>query len=428
MSAARHLASLAMAASLTTCPSIAAAQTFDQWFDTRVDHAVSVATVAENSTGAERQREAPSDPRSTSLVDQTSSTDFVAAAVNLATVIDPRVAALTGSSATGAGTGSQVVTTSVYALLAGLNATRPTDPQFYAKHVNARRFSLTVGTAASDKTKHNTDAPATVFGVKVLLLNGRELFTKNNLQQLKMVQTQLSRATAAGAMLKRRIQEILFLDRFPDAAPKGVMDERFVPFLTSISEPQFAATIAAVPREVLDRIDAEILASADSFVTLQKQIRSAYDEIKGGQQLAVAYTSNTRPGTGYDEHRAELIFDYGISARIMWTANGSFDYLDKNAAGSTSEGRFATEFVGDLTHPADPAGRLPIRASVSGQFFWSKGNQIQRDLQAKLTVPLTTGVDLPFVYRYTNSTERDVSGAEAKVGLTVDLGRLLNAR
>jgi hypothetical protein len=123
MTAARHLASLAMAASLTTCPSIAAAQTFDQWFDTRVDHAVSVATVAENSTGAERQREAPSDPRSTSLVDQTSSTDFVAAAVNLATVIDPRVAALTGSSATGAGTGSQVVTTSVYALLAGLNAT-----------------------------------------------------------------------------------------------------------------------------------------------------------------------------------------------------------------------------------------------------------------------------------------------------------------
>jgi hypothetical protein len=222
---------------------------------------------------------------------------------------------------------------------------------------------------------------------------------------------------------------MLFFDRFPEAMVNGGPDPtRFAAFIPTLADTQFAGTIARASPEVLERIDAEIAAAADPFVALQSKIRSVYDEIKRGGQLAVSYTSNMRPGTGYDEHRGQLIFDYGLSPRILWTANGSFDYLDKKAAGAVREGRLATEFVGDLSYPRDPFGRVPIRVSVSGQFFWTDGRQSQRDLQAKLSVPLTAGVELPLVFRYTNSDERDVSGAEAKVGLTVDLGRLLMAR
>jgi hypothetical protein len=405
------------------------AQTFDQWFDARVQRAIDALAMGENSKGADRQREAPSDARSTALVDQTSATDFVAAAANLATVIDPRLAGLAGASTPNTGGGSQAVTASLYALVAGLNGVKPTNPEFYRNHVNARRISLTIGTAASDKATHNTDDPATVYGVKVLVWNSRELFTADNLRRLNEVQKQLSTATAAGATLKQRVQTMLFFDRFPEAMVNGAPDVmRFTAFLLTLGDTQFAGTITRASPEVLERIDAEIAAAADPFVTLQSKIRSVYDEIKGGGQLALSYTSNMRPGEGFDEHRAQLIFDYGLSSRLLWTANGSFDYLDKKAAGAVREGRVATEFVGDLSYPRDPFGRVPIRLSLSGQFFWSDGKQTQRDLQVKLSVPLTAGVELPLVYRYTNATEQNVSGAEAKLGLTVDLGRLLMAR
>lgn len=148
---------------------VAPAQGFDAWFDARIEALIDEAAVAANGTTADRQRDAPAGDRSASLVDQSSATDFVSAAINLAAVLNPKAADGT-SPPGGENTGAQSITTSLYALVAGFNGTSPTDPEFYKRHVNARRFSFTIGTAESDKEKHNTDKPATVVGAKLLLL------------------------------------------------------------------------------------------------------------------------------------------------------------------------------------------------------------------------------------------------------------------
>ena len=413
------------------CPHAVFAQSFDAWYDARVAAVAALRSDAElvdrNGTGADRQREAPADSRSTSLVDQSSATDFVSAAVSLATVVDPKLKELASALGSGGTGGAQSVTASLYALLAGLNGRSPTDPRFYREHVNARRASFTIGTAVSDPDKDGTDRPAAVYGIKILLLNGRDIYTRRNQDRLVAVQNDLTKAGAAQAPLKQRLQLLMFAALDPEGMVSGKPDaKRFAAFLGLL--PAFETTV--LPRltpVLLDRIDAEI-GAVPELAVLRETIDDTYDAIQKEQQLALAMTSRVRPDSGFSEHRAELVFDYGLSPRVTWTANGSFDYVDKKALGTAKGGRFATEFVGDLTTPRGDWSRLPIRLSVGAQVQWSAGEQIQRDVQAKLTIPFAPGVDLPIVYRYTTMPQTDASGAQTRIGLSLDLSRITKAR
>src|SRR6266436_6722350 len=62
----------------------AKAATFDAWVQLVIDSIICKQQVGENGKGSDRQKESPStDSRSTSLVDQSSATDFFSVAANV---------------------------------------------------------------------------------------------------------------------------------------------------------------------------------------------------------------------------------------------------------------------------------------------------------------------------------------------------------
>jgi len=180
------------------------------WIDKQIDDLLDKQLVGQNGQGSDKQRESPAaDSRSTSLVDQSSAIDFFSVAANVIPVTPglSQFVSSTGSSGNTSGAaGSTTATASLYALLAGLNKVNPTDPKFYAEHVFSRRFSFTVGTAASTLATDNTDTPATVYGAKVLLINARELYTKANLARIKQAQEANANAAKASAALKLQVK------------------------------------------------------------------------------------------------------------------------------------------------------------------------------------------------------------------------------
>ena len=404
------------------------------WIDKQIDATLDNQNVGQNGQGSDRQKESPSaDPRSTSLVDQSSATDFFSVAADVIPVTPglSQFVSSTGSTTSGNGTaGSTTATASLYALLAGLNKTSPTDPQFYAAHVPSRRFSFTIGTAASTQATDNTTTPATVYGAKVLLINGRELFKKANLERLKAVQEANARAAKASAALKLQIKELIFASLNP-----GLVDERGQPanntdFGSFISDhlatdAEFQATLNTLSPDTKKRIQTLIENSIAAFSQERAILQEKYDEISKAQQLSISYTADIRDARGNNDHRAEMIFDYGLSPRINWTVNASGDYTDRKSAPDSKGGRLATCFQGNLTQPDSAWGKTPITLSFSGEGKWETNQKPQYTFETKLNVPLVPGIDLPIVYRYANRIAQfNQTDSEARLGLSVDISRL----
>lgn len=404
------------------------AQTFDEWVASQIDAALAKQQVGENGKGVDRQKESPSaDPRSTSLADQSSATDVLSVAANVIPVT-PGLSQLTpsiGSSSTTSGAaGSTTATVSLYALLAGLNRVNPTDPTFYGQHVLSRRFSLTIGTAVSTPAIDNTEKPAAVYGAKVLLVNHRELYTRKNLEAISAIQKALSAAAAKSLSLKAKIQDIMFSALHPGGDEK--LRQEFA--LKAFSESDFANTLKALPPDTLKQIQILIENSIDPFLNERKTLQEKYDQIRKGMQMSVSYTADIRGSLGNNNHRAELIFDYGVSDRINWTVNASADYTDRKPALDSRGGRFATSFEGDLTKSSSPWGRSPIRVAFSGEGQWLTSQKAQYTFESKLSIPIIAGLDLPIVYRYANRIAQiSQTDSEARLGLSVDISRLAQA-
>ena len=346
----------------------------------------------------------------------------------------------TSGSGSGAGTGAGTVTSTLFALLAGFNGVSPTDPTFYKDHVDARRFSFTVGTAASTMAADNTTTPATVAGAKFLVWNGRELYRQKNLELIRTAQDNLSKATATGAVLKARILRMIFADLHPDGLDKnGNLDlpvgaqpcvskacELYVTFLTTeMNETQFQSTVSKLSASAKKSITDLLALGIEPFVNLKNNLQDTYDKIQKAGQFSVAYTADIRSGKGYNDHKAELIYDYGLSPRINWTANANGEYTDKKTGKNSEGGSAATQFTGKLTKPNSSWGRLPITLSFSGAAKWMTMQKPQYNVQAQLTIPISGGLDLPIVYRYGNKAALEQNnGSQASLGLSVDLSRL----
>ncbi len=403
------------------------ATTFDGWVQSLIDSVICKQQVGENGKGSDRQKESPSaDPRSTSLVDQSSATDFFSVAANVIPVsqeLSKFVAPGTTSSDAGA-SGSTTVTATLYALLAGFDKTSPTDPVFYKNHVNARRISFTIGTAVSTQATDNTTTPATVYGTKILLINGRDLYTRKNLDAVSAAQKAVSIAAATSVNMKARVKEVMFLTLHPDGGEKEREDFN----LTAFSEVNLPNTLRALSPEALKQIQTLIEGFIDAFVGERKTLQDAYDQIHNARQMSISYTADIRDAAGNNDHRAELIFDYGLNPRINWTVNASADYTDRKSAADSKGGRFATSFQGDLTKSNSAWGKTPIRLTFSGEGKWQTSQKPQYTFESKLSIPLVSGIDLPIVYRYANRIAQiNQTNSEARLGLSIDISRLAQA-
>jgi hypothetical protein len=399
--------------------------------------------VSQNGKGVDRQRESPSaDPRSTSLVDQSSATDFFSIAANLIPVtpglsqaISPTGSPLSDSNAAG----STTATASLYAILAALNRKTPTDPEFYKLHVDARRFFFTIGTAASKQVTDNTDAPAAVYGAKVLLINGRELYKgkkddkKSNLGKIEEAQRVLGATAEVSVKLTQTIGFLIFKQFHPNdvnAQGQPLDPARYANF----DKEQLATTDAwehtlnSLNFDTKKQIDTLIEAELPTFDKERETLLKAYDDISKGMQMSLSYVANIRDSHGNNDHRAELIFDYGINSRINWTVNASGDYTDRKLTQNSAGGRFATSFQGDLTKSSAGNIRTPLRLTFSGEGKWLTKQKPQYTFETGLSIPLTLGVDIPLVYRFANRTAQiNRKDSEARLGLSIDISHLVQA-
>ena len=192
------------------------------------------------------------------------------------------------------------------------------------------------------------------------------------------------------------------------------------------SDDNFPDLIPLISEDALNQIDQVILAAIPEFQDYQNRLNDTYDSIQQGQQLAFAYSGNLRRDDGNDDHRVSLIYDRGLSSRISWTVNASFDFTNRHGMSDIRAGRAATEFMGQLTPPQDTLwGRTPITLSFGAEGKWKTENKPTYTIQAKLTIPVSPGMDLPLVYRYSNRTDiSEESDPELRFGLSLDLGRL----
>ncbi len=430
---------------LAACPPVLDAESIQNWVNARIAkvrarNLIAVddsLLIAANDSSLTRQEDSASAvDRSTSLVDQSSATQFFSVATSLV----PVGTFSSGSKDTAAGAGT--VTVTAYSLFAALARKNLYDPQFYKAHIGARRFSITAGTSASDIDKDNTDKPGKIIGFKYAFLNQREVFTPANLQKIGRVQTSISESGLALNKVKTYAEHLFFVscglelqcsgaNVVADAATLRTKVEEtpadFISFNTKIA----AASIdnLTLPASLLAALDAEIARNLPSLDATQTLINEVYDSIQKGRQLALSYTFVQRPDNGNDDHRAQLVFDWGLDPRLNWTLNASGDYKDRKIGLDSRGGRLATELqarLGDLSREAN--SRLPATLSFAGEAKWMTLLKPQYTFQTKLTIPLGAGLNLPISYRWANRKDFiEANDSEVRFGFTVDLGSLLLA-
>jgi hypothetical protein len=396
-------------------------QTFDTWFEEQVAALIREASVDLNNNDPRRQREAPAaDPNSTSLVDQSSASDFVSLALS---VLRDQVGTIgsttTGSTATGS------VTVSAYSLLALASRTDLTDPTFYKEHTGARRVYLTIGTAASTQAEDNTTKDATVLGVKYLLSNQRDLYARGNLEQLEMVQEALKKTALARAQAKDEVQRLIFTL----AQPAEVRDDGTLnteTFAVAFSDDNFPKLLALLTPAHLEQVRTLLKLRLQPFQLVRTALEAAHRGIRNRAQFAVAYTGKLRKDEGYNDHQFTIIYDHGLTDRLSWTVNAVGDVRDRRTSDNVHGARLAMEFLGQLTSPGDELwGRTPMTLSISGEAQARDSQKPTFTFQAKLTIPISTGIDLPVIYRFANRTPTsEETDPEARLGITIDTGRL----
>ena len=267
----------------------------------------------------------------------------------------------------------------------------------------------------------------------------RAFFTEaRNEAKLKDVQDKLSTQTDAFNRLAAYVENVIFvacgvplscdttkLIEDPAAARLAAVSNAaaFVEFEKKLGE---RIDSLQFPPELLELIDRKIPAFLERDVDLQTAINDTYDAIHKGRQLAVAYQITARPDNGNDDHRAELIFDWGFDKRLNWTVNASGDYKDRKMGRDSRGGRIATEFQTRLTNPLTSTfSRFPLTLAFSGEAKWMTLMKPKYSAQAKFTIPVSAGIDLPVTYRWTSRHDAtDTNDNEVRFGFSIDLGRL----
>lgn len=394
---------------------------YSTWVRKQVQDAVTaVGAVARNGNGVANQTESPStDQASTSLVDMSSASDFVSMALNM-----------TGLNATNDEDSmptSGSVTATLYSLIAAARGLPVTDPVFYKTGTKWRRLAMTIGTEESTLEEHFTDKPSANVGAKFLILNSRDVYSTNGQKQLRSIE-------ASGAEFQRieldatnELQCLIF-KTFHSEGRCDRNDQAFQSFLLNELSQNWPSTreeLEAQP-QAMENVSRVVARLAAGRKVAMDAIAEDIEKIQRGRQFSIAYYTKQREDDGTDEHRAELIFDYGLSERLNWTANASYDYRDHKTSEATSGGRFATELQAKLNNPGSQAwSARPVTLSASGEASRASGTDWLVRAQVKLMVPIMAGVDVPIAYTYANRDDQGITaGSQLKLSLAVDPVRL----
>jgi hypothetical protein len=404
--------------------------TFDTWTACLIDK---VATPLVNQRHPAKQVEVPSiAENTTSLVDQTSSPDLAGLALNFA-----------GLKSNSAGTGngaSGTMTTSAYALYAAAVRRDPLDPAFYMSHPDLRRFSFTFGQDGAGENDAKTNNATTVLGFKILLLNWRDIASHKNDQRLMSASTLLAKSAVATLNIDSELQDYLYKELGPTLgcnqgnppnAASNNSASNLVAFAQNCLRTSLTATISSLSPEQRKVIKAIVSRHIDDPANFVEAASKDVWQIRRAPQLSFTFQSKLRNGTGDDEYRTGVLFDYGVYERLNLTLNGTFDYKDsKVIGGDTRGGRLAAEGIFQLTPNKSTFGDpRPFLLSASTEAKWMNNRHSTYTGQIKLTIPVPglTGVNFPISVSVANRsdliTEKVVRG---RFGFTIDITKLLS--
>jgi hypothetical protein len=410
-------------------PRIASAQDKSpgDWIQDRLRALVEQRKTDLNSRAPEKQKDtSATTDSSTSLVDQSAASDFVSLAMGFVPLDKNDGSPDDKPKAT-------TMTVSAYSLLVWAKGKELTDPESYKKYTNWRRFYITLGTAESSKDTDNSEDLATVVGAKWLIMNSRDIYsgchfdnvgkaTNTDGCAIEKVQEQVSKVAPVLSNLINAVNRILF------EAQGGGSQAVFDKFVLDNSPPaEFTKLINNVSPDVKKQIDQALTSALPVFQGMMDTIQKEYDSKRKGQQMALSGTATLRGAAGNDDYRAQFIYDHGLNKAMTLTINASGDYKDRKAAGGdVRTARFAMELLGTIGGSEKLWGRSQATLAVSSEGKWAAGAKPTLTGQVKLTIPLATGIDFPIVYRYANRTVvADKGDAEARMGLSVDIGRLV---
>jgi hypothetical protein len=442
---------------LTWLPAVygqAQPQTLNDWLNQELQAKI-------NQRSNSKQTETPSQSsNSTTLVDQSSATDLISAALNLT--------GINQNSGNNSTPQSVSVTASVYSVYALVERQDPLDNIFYNAHPGWRRVFVTLGQDNGSTTTTPPTPRATIAGIKLLLWDKRDLSKQNFSQQFGALQAatlafgEISGEIALYLIQNPRVQQQIvatewsnFLDQKLTQATTAADSQRiqnlrstplsqlfdsntrnwtkeelqyYAQFQNSHLLGTFPQLLTVIGDSGISDIRQIISRRIDVFPSLDRSIREKIEEIRRAPQFSVSFTSTTRPDPGANEYVAEGIFDYGVAKRINLTLNDTFTYKDAKAAGGISRGsKFVGDFQFQLTQEKRLSGRGPVTFDTAVEGDWMTKTNPTYKGQLKVKIPLTDGIDLPVSVTFASRTdlinEKDVIG---KFGFTFDTAKLFS--
>lgn len=405
-----------------------------EWIHCRVPEALAARMNIRANKG---QVEAPSSAsNTTSLVDQSTATDLFGAALNLAALATKSPG---GNASTFSGVGS------AYAIKAAMDKHDPLDPGYYTGNRSLRNLWFTLGAQYPDANSPPNTKPATLAGLKLLLVNQRDLSAPANRKKIADLIQKSGAANVAFNATDLAVEKYLY-DKFastftfpPDVCKDNGVDlppdkcdvMKRLRFKTELwtGADKVATSIGNLRDDDLKQIDQIIVDHSGPILEFIQTTSDTVDSIRKAPQLSANFQSTIRSGNANNAYRVELAFDYGLANRLNLSVNGSYDYDDLRPTGVIHRGgRFALEGQYAIGSGVQLQKKEPWTFSLSSQGSWMTAISPTYEAQAKLTIPIADGVDFPISVSYANRTalikEADVRG---KFGFTLDLSKILNA-
>ncbi|HKQ52130.1 MAG TPA: hypothetical protein VJT74_07165 [Pyrinomonadaceae bacterium] len=181
--------------------------------------------------------------------------------------------------------------------------------------------------------------------------------------------------------------------------------------------------------EINEFVDDELEAGLESFARLDTAARALIEKIRTAPQFSIQALTKQREN-GADDYTGQLIFDYGLADRVNLTLNGGFNYVNsKVVGGDTRGGTFAGQLQFRFNkQPESITGKKPVYFYLATNDTWATGAKPLFTGQAKLTIPIADGFDLPLslvVMSRTNASNKNV--LKGQFAFTMDTARLLRA-
>lgn len=370
-----------------------------------------------DQTDPTKQAEPPAaSQNSTSLVERSSAPDLLGLGLDFLNLSDK----ITGDKKSAT---PKTLTFSAYALKSALSSQDPLDPEIYNRDRKWRSLSFTVGYDVPE----NTNAREPIIGVKWLAINGRDVTDSRNVSEIDKVQGALSAAGIDFSKIATEVEPILFAALTKrNALPTSVTsDDDFLGALADSTK--FPAIRDSLTDEEKKVIDQHILKYMKTFLTLDATTRNAVQKIRTRPQLALSFITTQRKGKRPDEYSGTLTFDKGMGNNSI-TMNCSFIIKKSPGAQDSKGGQFAAAFHLPINGFKAFAYKDPLLLSVEANATGMTGVAPIYKAQAKLTIPLLAGMDIPISVSVANRTEfikeKEVKG---KFGFTFDLSKAMKA-